>query len=202
MNFDRALSSDQWLLPASVPYRLEAIFLFIGKNTKITLLFPNLPADNNHHRERATNYLFYKRSPLQYTNVYSRIQCLKKAQEEKRKHMLKKFILALPFIEMKPPGIGPRVFSSTPYGLGPNNLQNAYHLPSATAGKGKTVAIVDAYDDPTAETDLAAYRSTYGLPACTTANGCFKKVDQQGGSNYPQADSDWGGEISLDLDMV
>jgi subtilase family serine protease len=105
-------------------------------------------------------------------------------------------------IELKQVGIGPHAFSSTPYGLGPNNLQNAYRLPAATAGKGKTVAIVDAYDDPSAEADLAAYRSAYGLPACTTANGCFKKVDQQDGNNYPQADSDWAGEISLDLDMV
>ncbi|HEV2654516.1 MAG TPA: S53 family peptidase [Ktedonobacteraceae bacterium] len=105
-------------------------------------------------------------------------------------------------IKMEQVGIGPHAFSSTPYGLGPNNLQNAYHLPSATAGKGKTVAIVDAYDDPSAEADLATYRAAYGLTACTTANGCFSKVDQQGGNNYPQADSDWAGEISLDLDMV
>ncbi|MDQ2888839.1 MAG: S53 family peptidase [Chloroflexota bacterium] len=105
-------------------------------------------------------------------------------------------------IQLQQVGIGPQAFSSIPYGLGPNNLQNAYHLPAATAGKGKTVAIVDAYDDPSAEADLAAYRAAYGLPACTTTNGCFKKVDQQGGNKYPQADSGWGGEISLDLDMV
>ena len=47
-------------------------------------------------------------------------------------------------------------------------------------GAGETVAIVDAYDDPTAEADLATYRSQYGLPACTTANGCFRKVNQNG----------------------
>ncbi len=105
-------------------------------------------------------------------------------------------------IELKPTGIGPHPVPHTPNGLTPNNLQNAYKLPSATAGKGLTVAIVDAYDDPKAESDLATYRSTFGLPACTTANGCFKKVDQQGGTRYPQADSGWAGEISLDLDMV
>ena len=90
-----------------------------------------------------------------------------------------------------------------PGGLGPNDLQNAYALPSATAGAGQTVAIVDANDDPRAEQDLAIYRRTFGLPACTTANGCFRKVSQTGSSlRYPSPDQGWSGEISLDLDMV
>ncbi|MFL6077272.1 MAG: hypothetical protein ACJ73S_28260 [Mycobacteriales bacterium] len=89
-----------------------------------------------------------------------------------------------------------------PGGLGPSNLQSAYKLPSSSAGSGATVAVVDAQDDPNAESDLATYRSQYGLPACTTANGCFKKVDQNGGTNYPAPDSGWAGEISLDVDMV
>ncbi|MER5730658.1 putative Ig domain-containing protein [Streptomyces sp. NPDC002138] len=88
-----------------------------------------------------------------------------------------------------------------PSGYGPSDLQSAYAL-SASAGAGATVAIIDAYDDPNAESDLAAYRSQYGLPACTTANGCFRKADQNGGTNYPTADSGWAGEISLDVDMV
>jgi len=46
------------------------------------------------------------------------------------------------------------------------------------------------------------YRAAYGLPACTTANGCFRKVDQNGGANYPVANTGWAEEISLDLDMV
>ncbi len=87
-------------------------------------------------------------------------------------------------------------------GLTPANLQSAYALPSATAGAGKTVALVDSNDDPNAESDLATYRSNFGLPACTTANGCFKKVNQTGGTTYPTGDTGWGGEISLDLDMV
>jgi subtilase family serine protease len=65
-----------------------------------------------------------------------------------------------------------------------------------------TVAIVDAYDDPRAESDLAVYRAAYNLPPCTTANGCFRKVDQTGGSLYPSPDTSWAEEISLDLDMV
>jgi subtilase family serine protease len=92
--------------------------------------------------------------------------------------------------------------ASTPSGYGPADLQSAYKLPSSTAGSGRTVAIVDAYDDPTAESDLGVYRSTFGLPACTTATGCFRKIDQRGGTSYPRKDAGWAAEISLDLDMV
>ena len=92
--------------------------------------------------------------------------------------------------------------AATPSGLSPANLISAYALPSATAGSGQTVAIVDAYDDPNAEADLAVYRSYFGLSACTTANGCFKKVNQTGGTSYPAADGGWAEEISLDIDMV
>lgn len=88
-----------------------------------------------------------------------------------------------------------------PEGLGPAEIQDAYDL-AADGGAGQTIAIVDAFDDPTAEVDLGIYRAQYGLPACTSANGCFRKVDQRGGTEYPEPDTDWAGEISLDLDMV
>ncbi|MFL4908321.1 carboxypeptidase regulatory-like domain-containing protein [Streptomyces sp. MMS24-I2-30] len=91
--------------------------------------------------------------------------------------------------------------ADTPNGYGAGVLQSAYDLPT-DGGSGQTVAIVDAFDDPTAEADLAVYRAQYGLPACTTANGCFSKVDQRGGTNYPTPDPGWAGEISLGLDMV
>ena len=84
----------------------------------------------------------------------------------------------------------------------PAYLQSAYNAPSATNGTGQTVAIVDAYDDPTAEADLATYRAQFGLPACTTANGCFRKVNETGGTTYPTQNAQWGNEISLDVDMV
>jgi subtilase family serine protease len=88
-------------------------------------------------------------------------------------------------------------------GYTPCDLQSAYALPSWTAGSGQTVGIVDAFDAPTAESDLGVYRSAYGLPPCTTANGCFKKLNQAGAqSGYPTADGGWAQEISLDLDMV
>jgi subtilase family serine protease len=89
----------------------------------------------------------------------------------------------------------------TPRGFVPADLVAAYGL-STTGGSGQTVAIVDAYDDPKAESDLAVYRSQFGLPACTTANGCFRKVNQTGGTSYPRGNGNWAEEISLDLDMV
>jgi hypothetical protein len=89
-----------------------------------------------------------------------------------------------------------------PPGLSPADIQGAYALPSGSAGTGMTVAVVDAYDLPTAEADLATYRSQYGLPACTAASGCFRKVDQNGGSSFPVANANWGLEIALDMEMV
>ncbi len=93
--------------------------------------------------------------------------------------------------------------NATVAGLSPAQLQSAYKLPSSTAGSGQTIAIVDAMNDPTAEADLGTYRSQFGLPACTTANGCFKKVSQTGSTtSFPATDAGWALEISLDLDMV
>jgi N-acetylneuraminic acid mutarotase len=91
--------------------------------------------------------------------------------------------------------------ASAPDGYGAADLQSAYGLP-ADGGEGRTVAIVVADDDPTAESDLAVYRAQYGLPECTTANGCFRKIDQRGGTDYPQPNASWAGEASLDMDMV
>jgi len=98
---------------------------------------------------------------------------------------------------------GKPVSQQTPRGYGPADLQTAYALPSASAGSGKTFAIVDAFDAPTAASDLNTYRSTFHLPACTTADGCFRKVNQSGNASpLPRADGGWAQEISLDLDMA
>ncbi len=98
--------------------------------------------------------------------------------------------------------VQPNAAAAAPSGYGPADLHSAYALPSS-GGSGQTVAIVDAQDDPNAESDLATYRSTYGLPACTTANGCFSKVNENGqASPLPAPDAGWAGEISLDVDMV
>lgn len=92
--------------------------------------------------------------------------------------------------------------NATPSGYGPSSIQSAYKL-SGLSASGRTVAIVDAYNDPTAEADLGVYRSQFGLPACTSANGCFKKVSQTGSTtSLPATNASWAQEISLDLDMV
>ncbi len=95
---------------------------------------------------------------------------------------------------------GPQIMAG-PVGLGPSQIQSAYKL--AGLSGGRTVAIVDAYNDPNAASDLATYRKAYGLPDCTTANGCFKQVNQSGATSpLPAGDYGWAEEESLDLDAV
>ena len=86
-------------------------------------------------------------------------------------------------------------------GYSPADITSAYEL-GASAHPGDTVAIVDAFDNPKVESNLRTYRATWGLPSCTLANGCFRKVNQRGGSTPPPADADWGVEISLDVQAV
>jgi subtilase family serine protease len=81
------------------------------------------------------------------------------------------------------------------------DLRAAYALTSS-GSSAQTIAIVDAYDDPNAEADMNVYRAQFGIAPCTTANGCFRKRDQNGGTSYPKADGGWAEEISLDLDMA
>lgn len=90
--------------------------------------------------------------------------------------------------------------TTAPTGLAPLQIKSAYGWPTKpTAGAGETIAIVDAKDDPSAEADLAAFDAQYGLPPCTTADGCFTKVDESGGTNYPPSDNSWAFEISIDV---
>jgi subtilase family serine protease len=88
-----------------------------------------------------------------------------------------------------------------PSGYGPGDLRSAYKV-TALGNTYTTVAIVDAYGYPNAERDLGVYRAQYGLPACTTANGCFRKVNQNGYTTYPAANVGWEQETALDLDMA
>ncbi len=93
--------------------------------------------------------------------------------------------------------------SSAPTGLSPAALKDAYGFSTGSSvGSGATIAIVDAYDDPSAARDLGIFSSKYGLPGCTTANGCFTKVNQNGGTKYPRSDSGWALEISLDIEWA
>jgi hypothetical protein len=93
-------------------------------------------------------------------------------------------------------------------GYGPAELRSAYNLETASAdlGRGQTVALVENFDDPNLEGDLATYRNEFGLPPCTRSNGCFAKINQEGNSS-PLAppvplSSGWSVEQALDADMV
>lgn len=104
--------------------------------------------------------------------------------------------------------------ASTPAkGLTPAQLRSAYGLSAIAAGaaNGPTIAIVDAFEDKNAESDLAVYRSQFGLPACTTKNGCFTKVIMSGAKMPPgqakklnngAGTANWSEEIALDLVMA
>jgi subtilase family serine protease len=92
--------------------------------------------------------------------------------------------------------------SSGATGYGPAEFHGAYSLP-ITATAAQTITIVDAYDDSTIASDLNYYDSYYGLPACTTSNGCFQKLNQYGQAyNYPSKNSGWALEISLDVETA
>ncbi len=91
---------------------------------------------------------------------------------------------------------------TTTGGMTPTDLRSAYGLNGLSSG-GRTVAIVDAYGYPNAASDLAVFRSKYGLPACTVANGCLTIVNQRGSTTgLPRYNSGWAGEQALDLDAV
>lgn len=90
-------------------------------------------------------------------------------------------------------------------GLTPTGLTEAYHYSPTAGGSGQTVAIIDPDDDPKIESDLKHYDEHYGLPECTTANGCFEKVGPNGSTTeLPPPPENLGelGETSLDVDAV
>jgi subtilase family serine protease len=83
----------------------------------------------------------------------------------------------------------------------PADFQKAYNV-KGLKSQGRTVAIVDAYGYSNLEADLKVYRSTYGLPPCTTKSGCLTIMDERGGTDYPPDNSGWDLEQALDVDMV
>jgi subtilase family serine protease len=88
-------------------------------------------------------------------------------------------------------------------GYTPADLLSAYNIPANSGSSSTIIAIVDAFGYPNAESDLGAYRSEFGLPPCTTQNGCFKKLNEKGEEkNYPKTNSDWDVEQALDVDMA
>jgi subtilase family serine protease len=94
---------------------------------------------------------------------------------------------------------------AAPNGYGPPDLVAAYSIPTNITTK-PVIAIVDAYGYTALESDLAMYRSQYGLPACTKANGCLNVINQSGQATPlpvdPPTTDDWTVETALDVDMA
>ena len=88
--------------------------------------------------------------------------------------------------------------SAGPSGFSPGRMLEAYSFRNVkNKGAGQVIALIDAYDDPNAEADLGAFSTQFGLPACTTANGCFKLLYENG--TQPPADTTgWSNEIAID----
>jgi len=82
----------------------------------------------------------------------------------------------------------------------PSQIRHAYGFDQiANEGAGQVIGIVDAYDDPNAEADLAVFDAQFGLPSCTSANGCFRKVYSNG---TPASNPNWALEIALDVEWA
>ncbi|MEO5679853.1 MAG: S53 family peptidase [Acidimicrobiales bacterium] len=89
--------------------------------------------------------------------------------------------------------------STAPYGTSPAAIKAAYGFTtSTTAGAGQTIAVIGAYDDPTAQNDLAVFSATYGLPC----NACLTRVNQTGGTSFPAYNEQWALEASLDVQLA
>ena len=83
----------------------------------------------------------------------------------------------------------------------PAQVRHAYGFDQVTnQGAGQTIGIVDAYDDVNAESDLGVFSAQFGLPACTSSNGCFRKVYSNG--KKPVANANWAVEIALDVEWA
>jgi subtilase family serine protease len=99
-------------------------------------------------------------------------------------------------------GANTRSASPRPDGYGPAQFRGAYNLPSA-AKRSQTIALVTAYDSPNIEKDLLVYSKTFSLPVCSSANGCFRKVNGAGKKTpLPDRNALWALEASLDVEVV
>jgi Ricin-type beta-trefoil lectin domain len=93
--------------------------------------------------------------------------------------------------------------ATTPGGYSPANLQQAYDFQGTRSGSGQTVAVVTAYNDPDAASDLAAYRTEYGLTACTVADECFKQVSETGSTtSLPGTAAGWTAPAAESIEMI
>jgi len=102
-------------------------------------------------------------------------------------------------------GVAPMI-TAGPTGITPAQIRHAYGFDTITFkkgsipgdGSGMTIAIVDAYDNPNIANDLVQFDRAFGLPDPPS----FRKVDQNGGTNYPAPNAGWAGEIALDVEWA
>lgn len=115
-----------------------------------------------------------------------------------------RMLLSASFLTSRNLTVTPATTSNPIPGFTPAQIRHAYGFDQLTIGNnsvpadgaGQTIAIVDAYDDPTIKADLATFDNQFGIAPPTS----FNIVDQQGGQVLPVANSDWDGEISLDVE--
>jgi hypothetical protein len=90
-----------------------------------------------------------------------------------------------------------------PHGLSAAAIRSAYRLPSRRSSD-QTVAVSIAFHTPHLARFLATYRKQFGLPACTVASGCFRQVNQHGGTKPAPSgvNTGWDLEATLDVSMV
>lgn len=117
------------------------------------------------------------------------------------------FAMRLKTVPRGTAGAEPRPFAAKSIGLGPAGgyspaaLATAYGVnPNASTGAGITVAIVDAYNNPTIKTDLNHFDSNYGITAETSTS--FKVLNQTGGASLPSTNTGWAVEEALDVEAV
>ncbi len=85
-----------------------------------------------------------------------------------------------------------------PTGLSPAQIRHAYGIDQISGnGAGETIAIVDAYNDPTVQSDLHMFDQQFGL-----ADPTLTVVNQTGGTSLPTANAGWAGEIALDVEWA
>ena len=87
------------------------------------------------------------------------------------------------------------------FGLQPAMVRHVYGFDAlANQGSGQVIGIVDAYDYPNAEADLAIFNQQFNLPTCSSSNGCFRKVFAAG--RQPAVDAGWSMEMALDIEWA
>jgi len=140
-------------------------------------------------------------------------QCLRQEDRRKpRRPLLVEILEArdlpsgfLPNIVLLPHDGANPLSTAGPTGTTPAQIRHAYGFDQIAFangaipgdGRGTTIAIVDAYDNPNIASDLHQFNLRFGLP-----DSGFTKVNQNGGTNMPAADAGWASEIALDVEWA